>query len=238
MLEITPLTNYKQFIDLTQQFDNAHDTTTYVTKLTLSAINHTFFQRDLYYAMDKLISRVFLNSPVIYSDDEDIAADDRSKFYSFYHIVNDLRNGVGLLHPINLHYFGDTKVAMHPGNTRLHFMHQYTNQLEVILTDYTGNLKSDHTQLDLQTVEDSFFNLHGLSFLTSVAAQTGPRSIYNAAGGPVRYKECKHVPTANTWGLATNPSPVLQYELNNDMIFVNGAKIMYRHNEKWQFHIA
>ena len=113
MLDIIPLTNYAQFIDLTNEFDNANDTTTYVAKMDLRTVDQTFFQRDLYLALDKLISRLFDNQLVVYSDDDDMLVDDRSKLYAFYHIVKDMHNGVGLVHPINIHYFGDN-VAMHP----------------------------------------------------------------------------------------------------------------------------
>jgi hypothetical protein len=237
MGDVTPLTNYAHFVELTAQFDAEHSTTTYIAKMNLSTINELFFQRNPWFSIECLVNDVFCTSNIVYSDDTEILRDYRSKLYAFYHIVKDIQNGIGLIHPINLHYFGK-KVGMHPGNTRLHFMHQYHNELDVIITDYPDTIKTDHPQCVFESVDKHAFELPGLAFLTNVATLAGgPRSIYNTAGGSVPYKECNHSTTAGIWGLSGNTAPVLQYEYNNNVVYVNGEKILYRQCDKWWFDI-
>jgi hypothetical protein len=236
MITVTPLTNYGQFVELTNMFDSANNTTTYIAKMSLLTVNQTFLQRDMHDALNREVARTFNKTSVVLSNDTTIIVDDRKILYTCYHIVKDINNGIGILHPISIHYF-DKNAGMHPGNTRLHFMYQYHNEIDIIITDYTGNLLIDNNQIKFNSVANSFFNIDELSFLTNVADKTGPRSIYNASCRVTPYKECIHTSTANAWGLTGYPTPVLQYELKNNAVYVNGDKILYSQDDKWWLNI-
>lgn len=223
------LKDHQHFLSLTNEFDTKFNCTTSLFQMTLKEINYYFLKRNIHDYLTALVSGIFLNSNHIYSNDAQLAVDDTIKMYTFYKIVKDLQNNIGMLHPINLHYFGQNRVGVHPGNSRLNFLHQYFQPVDVVLTDYTNTYKNNHSSNDID------FGNKNLSFMSSMLEDNRPRSIFNVSrNSNTVYKECKHIPTTNVW---RNVQENILYCLLDNKVYVNDTVVLYKKKNKWWFNV-
>lgn len=228
---VVKLDNYQEFINLTQEFDIEVGTKTGIMISSLSEINNKFFKRNIQESLNEIIQSVFAYRNKILSTTTEIDPDFISKIYSFYHIVRDLQNGRGLLHPLNLHYFGNRRVGLHPGNTRLNFAEQYSKPIHLIITCY------QNANIELLELTDTDFDVTDLTFFTNRATKKdGPRSIYRNAKRETYYKECKDMSTMH-WGWNCINEDPLEFALYNNTVYVGEEKIIEKLNNKWRFCI-
>lgn len=232
-MNIIKLNDYSHFMNLTREFDSAHNTNTYIAKLTLEDTNDIFFKKDIQDTFAGHIQSVFKHSTLVYSNNTAIDTDSIVKLYSFSRILADLKKGYKLIHPLNVHYFKNKKVALHPGHTRLSFLGYYPDKVDVIITDYSNTLLSDFNDVSFNDMSAVEFNCNDLYFLSSTAI-THPRSIRNAAEQEIVYKECINVEN-NSWALPLEFDPVVKFELKNEAVYVNDSCVLYNRKKKWMF---
>lgn len=234
-MNIIKLNNYSHFINLTKEFDSVHNTNTYITKLTLEDTNDIFFKKNIQDTLNGHIQSVFKHSTLVYSNNATIDTDSIVKLYSFFRILDDLKKGRKLIHPLNVHYFKNKKVALHPGHTRLSFLGQYADKVDVIITDYSNTLISDFNNISFNDISTAEFNCNDLYFLSSTAI-THPRSIRNAAEQEIVYKECINIKN-NSWALTLELDPIVKFELKNKAVYVNDSCVLYKRKTKWMFDV-
>ena len=234
-MSIIKLNDYLHFVNLTNEFDSMHNTNTYIAKLTLEDTNNIFLKRNIQKKIAGDIHSIFKHSTLVYSNNATIDTDSIVKLYSFFRILDDLKKGCKLLHPLNIHYFKNKKVALHPGQTRLSFLGQYTDKVDVIITDYSNTVISDFNDVSFNDISTAEFNCNDLYFLSSTAI-THPRSIRNAAEQEIVYKECINIKN-NSWALTLELDPIVKFELKNKAVYVNDSCVLYKRKTKWMFDV-
>ena len=110
-MSIIKLNDYLHFVNLTNEFDSMHNTNTYIAKLTLEDTNNIFLKRNIQKKIAGDIHSVFKHSTLVYSNNATIDTDSIVKLYSFFRILDDLKKGCKLLHPLNIHYFKNERIV-------------------------------------------------------------------------------------------------------------------------------
>lgn len=233
---ITKLIDYNHFVDLTNKFDYQHNTKTFLLKTTLAKCNDLFLKKNVFAYLDSLVKNIFKKQSIIQSNDQSLKTDDTVKLYTFYHIVKDIQNNIGIKHPLNLHYFGNNKVALSPGIGRIFFYNQYDKDVDIIVTDYTKNFCNDYSITTYEIVENKF-NCIDLSFLDAPVQRNSPRALWKIVKKNIRYKQCIDCVSIDNWGTVKNKIEFYLYEYKDNAVYVNNHKIIYKKNNNWYFNV-
>jgi hypothetical protein len=222
-METCEIKDYNHFVELTRQFDSTYGTKTYMIRMTLKEINDTFLHRD-HKTMKEQYTNQHHSTP-------------NYKLYSFYKMIQDLNNGEPIKHPVNLHYFGKDKVGIHPGNTRIMFDDYYDGIMDVIMTDYIGDLYKVYPNKYI-ALEDAYFDTDELTMLFSRCEHDTPKSICPGSirkmiSRPTEIKQCVHLQSGVEWA---NP-PKHNIVNTGDKVFLDDYLVMYKEHDEWHFNI-
>ena len=230
--------DYEHFVSLTEKFDKDWNTVTYILQEKLTDIADLIWKNTVHGTLDNEIKYCFGDRKVIWTNKKDINPDRMVKMISFKSMIDSLKKDRRFVNPICCNYFDTKKFSIHPGGTRMIFKDVVEEPVTLVITDYSGELKKDYSDIQFIPYNRRRFDTTGLEFMTADNSDGKPRGFTSACGDKMyKYKELKT--TDDTLGMYENGNPhalpePIKLELQEDSVYVDNQLIIRKENKEWQ----
>lgn len=236
-LQAQKIKTYKQFVNLTNEFDDFYNTKTYISFLTLKEINNIFVNNNIHSHLSKLFNNLFADKCMIFSNEPWLNDSHIGKFNALSKIIDDIRAGVGITSPVSVSRFKNLNTAVHPGTTRLLLAELYNEKIPVIITDYIRDFPTAFANIHCTLVKDTHVsNVIGMDFtIDSTALFDSPITYRKVAPLNTVFKELTD--HCNFYAKPTCANPPRKYELKNNKFYIDNTCYAHYNNDSWRLII-
>lgn len=233
-LQAQKIKTYRQFVDLTNEFDNFYNTKTYISFLTLKEINNIFVNNNIHDHLNKLFNNLFADKCTVFSNEPWLNDSHIGKFNALSKIIDDIRAGVGITSPVSVSRFKNLNTAMHPGTTRLLLAELYNERIPVIITDFVGDFLEKFDNIQCTSANDSHVpNVIGMDFtIDSTALFDSPSTYRKAAPLNTVFKELTD--HCDFYAKPTCANPPRKYELKSNKFYIDNTYYACYNNNSWR----